>query len=522
MLNKVNKKTTVGVTAALISVAYLVSRLLGLLRDRLLASHFGVANPLTDAYTAAFRLPELLFTILVSGAVAVAFIPVLTEYWEKEERAEAWEIASGVLNILALLTLTAAAVMFVFAGPLTTLVAPGFDPFRHEVTVNLTRIMLITPFLFAVSSVLGSIQQSFGRFFFYSLASIFYNAGIIFGIIFLSPSSSIYGVAYGVVLGAGLQAALQVFGLLGLGYRYQLRLNFRHKSVRKILGLMVPRALDQGIDQVNYTVQTIIGSGLATGSLTAFYYANNLRNVPIAIFGSAIAVASFPRLAARAAAKNTSGLIADLVANSRLILFMVIPAATIAVLMRGYIVRLLFGFGDPTTAALLGWFAGSIIFQSLFFMVSRVYYAMQDTKTPLYVSIGAIALNIGLSFWLVSFNGVIGLAQAQSLVAVLETILLTLMLKKRLGHVGGRSIIAGVSKMLLANAIMASVVYITVARVLPLQRLDRGFVIIGPKFLIIMAAAALAYLVPCYILQLPEARTFWSRLKDQTNRFVNP
>lgn len=522
ILSKVNQKTTVGATAVLISVAYLASRGLGLLRDRLLASHFGASNPLTDAYAAAFRLPDLLFTLLVSGAVAVAFIPVLTEHWVKEERMEAWEIASGVLNILMLLTLVTGAVIFVFADPLTTLVAPGFDQARHEVTVKLTRIMLVTPFLFAVSSVLGSIQQSFGRFFFFSVASIFYNLGIIFGIIFLSPDNSIYGVAYGVVLGAFLQAAIQVFGLLGLGYSYRPRFNLRHKSVRKILGLMVPRALDQGIDQLNYTVQTIIGSGLATGSLTAFYYANNLRNVPIAIFGSAVAVASFPRLAARAASKNTAGLISDLVQNARLILFLVIPAATLAVLLRGYIVRLLFGFGDPTTASLLGWFAGSIIFQSLFFLVSRAYYAMQDTKTPLFVSAFAIALNIVLSFWLTRRYGVAGLPMAQSLVAMLETVVLVVLLRARLGHLGGRSIMSGLGKMLLANAIMASTVYILVAGFLPLYRADRGFIVVGPKFLAIAAAAAIAYLIPCYILQLPEAHTFMRKLKDQTHRFQNP
>src|SRR5438309_1917938 len=146
--------------AVLISVSYLASRILGLLRDRLLAAHFGI-GPLTDAYTAAFRLPDLLFTLLVSGAFAVAFIPVLAEHWSKEEREEAWEVTSTLLNLLAIATLVAGGVIFILAGPLTRLVAPGFDPYRHQVTVNLTRIMLVTPFLFALSSVWGSVQQAF-------------------------------------------------------------------------------------------------------------------------------------------------------------------------------------------------------------------------------------------------------------------------------------------------------------------------------------------------------------------------
>jgi putative peptidoglycan lipid II flippase len=319
-LQRLNRRSSLGGAAFLISGSYLVSRLLGLLRDRLLASHFGV-GPTVDAYTAAFRLPELLFTLLVSGAFAVAFIPVLTEHWSREERSEAWEVASSLLNLLMVGTLALGVIIFIFADPLTSLIAPGFDAYRHGLTVDLTRIMLVTPFLFAISSVFGSIQQAFNRFLFYALASVFYNLGIIFGIVFLSPGYSIYGVAFGVVIGTLIQAGVQMLGLIGLGFSYRPSFNLRHKSVRKVLGLMVPRSIDQGIDQLHYTVETVIGSRLAAGSLTSFYYANNLKNVPLVIFGSAIATAAFPRLAARAATAKREGFIEDFVKNARLIYF---------------------------------------------------------------------------------------------------------------------------------------------------------------------------------------------------------
>jgi putative peptidoglycan lipid II flippase len=378
--------------------------------------------------------------------------------------------------------------------------------------------MLITPFCFAISSVMGSVQQAFNRFIFYAFASVFYNLGIIFGIMFLAPAHSIYGVAYGVVIGAGLQTLLQIVGLAGLGYRYRLTLGLKLKGVVKIFKLMIPRSIDQSIDQINYTVETVIGSRLAAGSLTAYYYANNLKNVPLAIFGTSIATAAFPRLAASAAGRDKTRLIEGFVSSMRLILFLVIPAGIIAFLMRGYIVRLLFGFGSSVTAQTLGWFAGTIIFQSLFFLVSRVFYALQDTKTPLYASLVAISLNIFLSLILSTRYGVVGLAMSQSVIAAFETLLLLWLLRPRLGSLGGRGAVKAVGQMLIAGLIMASVLYIMISRVLPLYLLDRGYFIVGPKFVLILAAGLVAYLGPSYLMGLREAKQLVRRAADQLRR----
>jgi len=514
ILARINRRSSVNAAAVIISVSYLASRLLGLLRDRLLVAHFGL-SPQADAYTAAFRLPELLFTLLVSGAFAVAFIPVFTERLSKDQRQQAWELSSSLLNILVLVTAGIAIVAAIFADPITTLLTPGFDQYRHDLTVGLTRIMLVTPVLFAISSVLGSIAQAFNRFVIFALASVFYNIGIIIGIVFLSPDNSIYGVAYGVVIGAALQAGMQTLSLLGLGFRYDLRLRLRSRDVHRVIKLVIPRSIDQGIQQINFIIETIIGSRLATGSLATLTYANNLRSVPLALVGNAVATAAFPRMAANAARGAMDKLIRDFVINSRLILFLVLPAAIVTVLMRGYIVRLLYGFGDVTTANTLGWFAGTIVFSALFFLISRVFYAMQDTKTPLYVSIVVIVLNIGLSFGLSEIYGVVGLAMAQSIVATLQAIALLIILQRRLGNIGLREIWRGLSRMLIAGAIMAGATYIMVAAVLPLYASDLGFMTVGPKFLAIIGVATVAYLIPCYLLDLREAHQFTRKLKDQ-------
>ena len=520
MLDRTNAQQTVGSAAIVISMAYLLSRLLGLFRDRLLIAAFG-KGPILDSYNAAFRLPELLFTLLVSGAFAVAFIPVFTEHLQKDKRDDAWRIASSLMTILVIATVLGGALMAVFAGPLTTLITPGFDPARHQLTVELTRIMLLTPIFFAISSVLGGIQQSFNRFTVFALSGVMYNLGIIAGIMLLTDKFGIYGVAYGVVLGVILQAMLQWAGLYGLGYKFKPELGLKLKGTRRVLKLMAPRSIDQGIDQINYLFETVIASTLAQGSIVAFTLANNLKNVPLVLISSSITTAVFPRLAARAAKGARQELIEGYVQTARLILFLAIPAAVFAVVTRGYIVRLLYGFGDADTANTLGWFAGTIVFAGLFQLVSRVYFAMQDTRTPLYVSLGSIPINIFLSFILSQRFGVAGLAMAASFVALLETIILLVVLRRREGNFGEREILRGFAPMVVAGGIMTGVVYVALNVLVPLYAADKGFMTLAPKFALLLLIGTLAYLIPCYVLRLREAKIFVGRVRDIMVRSSN-
>lgn len=520
LLGQANAGQTLAGAAIIISGAYLLSRLLGFLRDRLLVSHFGI-GPELSAYSAAFRLPELLFSLLVSGAFAVAFIPVLTEHLQKDQRAEAWRVTSTLLNFLVVATLLGGVLIIVFAGPLTTLITPGFDDYTHDLTVNLTRIMAITPMLFAVSSILGSIQQAFNRFMIFALAGVLYNIGIILGIVLLSDHFDIYGAAWGVVLGVVLQAALQWFGLYGLGFKYRPVINLRLRGVRKTLRLMLPRSINQGTDQIHYSIETIIGSTINPGAIGQFALANNLKNVPLVLIGGSITTAVFPRLAARAASGQRQELIDIYVRTARLILFLAIPAALFAIIARGYIVRLLYGFGDVVTANTLGWFAGTIVFTSLFMLVSRVYYAMQDTRTPLYLSLASIPINIVLSFILSDRYGVAGLAMAASLVAAIQAVLLIGILRRRQGGFGESQIWHGAWRMLMAGLVMTAAVYAAITHLVPLYADDKGFFTLAPKFLLIMGIAAAAYLAPSYLLRLSETGQVLRRLRDIMARSLN-
>lgn len=505
IIGKLNKQRTLGAAAFLISLSYLLSRLLGLVRDRLLASNFGIGAQ-TDAYTAAFRIPDLLFTLLVSGAFAVAFIPVFVGYLEKDKEKEAWQVANILLNGIILFTTALGLFTWVFALPLVKLIAPGFSPEQLHLTANLTRIMLTTPLLFGLANIFGAIQQSFNRFVVFALASVFYNVGIIVGIVFFSKffTPAIYGVAWGVVAGTALQALIQFAGVLALGYKYSFSVHFTHPAVRKVVGLMIPRSLDLGIDQLNIIIETAIGSHLVAGSLTSYYYANNLRNVPMGLFGGAIATAAFPSLIRAAKSDDKSKLPSAIVRNIGIVVFLVVPAAAIAVLMRGYIVRLLFGFGDQVTADALGWLSVSIISQSIFFLVARVFYALEDTKTPLFTSIASIFVNIILSTTLSKIYGVSGLAMALSITTTFELVVLMVFLRRRIGPYGAKSIIRQGAKVIIASLAASGVMYFLISRVLPLLRGDAGFMVVGTKFAIIGAGGLVVYLLAAYALKVGE------------------
>jgi putative peptidoglycan lipid II flippase len=284
---------------------------------------------------------------------------------------------------------------------------------------------------------------------------------------------------------------------------------------------MVPRSIDQGIDQINYAVETVIGSTVGPAAIAQFSFANNLKNVPLVLIGSSISTAIFPRLAARAAGGERKHLIESYVKTARLILFLAIPSALFAVVCRGYIVRLLLGFGNQATANTLGWFAGTIVFSSLFMLVSRIYFAMQDTKTPLYTSLGSIPINIILSIIFARTYGVVGLAMAASIVAVLETLVLMAILRAREGDFGEKSIFHGALLMFIASGIMTAVVYFLISNVLPLYAADLGFLILAPKFALISIVALLTYLGPCYLFKLPEAKFLLQRLMAILDKPLN-
>jgi putative peptidoglycan lipid II flippase len=434
---------TNGLTAAAIIVggASLASRVIGVLRDRVLASSFGAGDTL-DVYYSAFRLPDFLYTLIILGALSAGFIPVFAEYIETRSREEAWALAERVLSVIGATMLIVCAALVIFAPDLVPIVVPGFSGDKLDATIRLTRIMALSPFFLGLSAVMGGILQATRRFLAFALAPVFYNLGIIFGAIILAPVMGLEGLAWGVVLGAFLHLITQASVALRLGLRKIPAPSLRTEGVRKILYLMAPRTAGLAVSQVNMVILLSLASALPIGSIAVFNLANNLQSFPIGIFAISFAVAAFPNLARASGAGRDEEFRQTFNSAARKIAFLIIPSTVIFFLLRAQIVRLALGAGvfdwndTIRTADVLGIFTLSMLFQSLVPLLARAFYAIQDTWTPLIAGIISEIFNLVLATVLRGPLGIMGLAVSFSAAALLNFLLLWWLLYFKRGSLG--------------------------------------------------------------------------------------
>lgn len=434
---------TNGLTTAALIVggASLASRVIGVLRDRVLASSFGAGDTL-DAYYAAFRLPDLLYTLVILGALSAGFIPIFAEHLETKGHDDAWRLAERLLSIVGLAMIVFCAGLILFADKIVPMTVPGFTGEKLATTVHLTRIMALSPFFLGLSAVMGGVLQATRRFFAFALAPVLYNLGIIFGALALAPIMGLEGLAWGVVLGAFLHFATQASVALRLGLRRIAAPSFRDPGVRRILALMAPRTIGLAVSQVNLVILLALASALPVGSIAVFNLANNLQSFPIGIFGISFAVAAFPNLARAAGAKRDDEFRAVLGSAARKIIFLIIPSIVIFILLRAQIVRLALGAGafdwndTIRTADVLGLFTISMVFQAMVPLLARAFYAIQDTWTPLIAGFVAEAFNLVLAIFLRGPFGIMGLAISFSAAAALNFVLLWWFLYYKRGSLG--------------------------------------------------------------------------------------
>lgn len=481
---------------------------LSLFRERLLNANFGVSSLELDAYRAAFKVPDFMFVVLVSGALSVTFIPVFTQRLAKGNKDSAWELSSSLLNTLAIVTIVASVLIMIFAAPIVHyLLAPHTKPEGQQMAITMMRIIAINPMLFAVSSVLTSIQQAVGRFFFFALAPAIYSAGIIFGILFLAPKYGIYGVALGVVIGSLAQLLVALTGMIGLDFKYHPKINWRHRGFRQVLRMLPQRSLDQGIDYFNSIIEMNLASRLKTGLINAWEVAFTLHYVPINLIGVAISTAAFPQMTERLGQGRPDLFKREFISVLRVIIWLALPAVLIAFFGRGYIVRLLVAEGNQTIADLLGLLVLAIFFRSIFHIATRSFYAQQDTRTPLLVSIVTIALNIVIASYLVlkAEYGVYGLAVAQSFIACFEVVALLSILSKRIPGLFEPRLFLAFLQMAGAAILTGGITY-SLIKLLPLRASDVGFFSLVPKFGLIVVLSLLTYIGSSYLFGVREAK----------------
>jgi len=514
-----NSQLSVKTAAVVLASSTLLSALLGIFRDRWLNSMYYDTYPAgLDAYTAAFTVPDFLFFLITSGALAVTFIPVFNQRLISGNKKSAWELSSSLINLLAIIALVSSILMMIFADPLIRyIVAPGLNESAMSLAINMMRVIAINPFLFSISTVLSSMQQAVKRFIFYAIAPALYNVGIIVGILSFTNGINIFGfqvfeggimgVAIGVVFGALLQLGASIAGLVGLGFDYEFKIHWKNQGFRSVLKMLPTRSIDQGIDYVTGIMNTNLASRMGEQSIRAFQQASSLRGMPVNLIGVAISTAFYPKLSEEAGKNDEESFRNTLRSALSSIVWISLPVSIVAFFIRGYVVFFIKNGGDAKIASVLGALVVAIFTQSLYHIVARGYYAKQQLRKPLIISIVAFIVQVVCALLFSFFNfGPEGLAHAMSISALFEVVVLLIVENRDMNHqLLNRTFWKSMSKILFASIVTGIVSYI-ITKLLPLRATDISFFAVFPKFCVIVGGSAIVYIVTCLILGVEEVK----------------
>jgi putative peptidoglycan lipid II flippase len=512
------KRLSIGNTAALLIATTFAGQILGFLRTKLVNGNFPLTGPhSTDAYFAAFSIPDFFFFTLAAGALGVAFMPVLSDRFHRGDRTGVWELSSSLMNLLALIMAAVAVIMLLFAKPLIHyVVAPGLSPDQLNTAATIMRFLAFNPLLFTISGVLTSVQQTMGRFFFYAIAPLFYNLSIIISIYAFRHNIGLVGLGLGALLGGLLQLLIIFLGLLKTGFRWHPRIAWKSPDFHMVLRNLPPRSLDQGVDQIEDIVETHIASGLGAGSISNYNNAYVLSTAPILLIGTAISTAAFPRLNARLSQGRPDLFRRDFLMVLRAMIWVSAPLVVVCYFGRGYLARMIYTRGNEQIATIFGFLSLAIFARILYSIISRWFYAQKDTKTPLFVSLFTIALNIFLAYTLARpapiGYGVSGLALAQSIVASVEVVILSTIMLIRDRRLFDATFWGGVWRIgsVTGFSVVASFIMISIY---PLEAADHGFLTLGSKLFFIASVTFAVHLGISALFDLEEARPVFSRLR---------
>lgn len=502
---------------------FALSSLLGLLNRMLYSGVFGTGVSL-DAFLSANRVPDIMFNLMAGGALASAFIPVFATFLTQSDRSGAWRLASGIGNLLVLgLGLAAALVWIAAPWIVPNLLVPGYDdPTQIELTIDLLRIQLIALVLFGISGLVMSILNAHQRFVLPALAPSFNWLGWIIGLFLLVPRLGIYGLAWGVVFGALFHLLIQLPGLLGLHVHHRWTLGVRDPAVRQVGGLMIPRVFGVAVVQLNFLVNIILASTMVSGSLTGITLGFAIMMMPQIVIAQALAIAALPTFSAQVARGEISQMRESLATTLRGVVFLSLPASIGLLLLRRPIVSMLFERGEfdsrstDLVAWALLWYAAGLVGHALVEIISRAFYALKDTRTPVLVGAAAMGLNVVLSLTLsiafgrVGWTPLGGLALANTLATGLEAVVLLWLMRKRLGSLTFPRVGRGLLITVVASVVLA------VFLVLWMDRMSGSSVWLVGLGGVILGAAI--YWTAAFILKAPEARS----LPGVLRRFATP
>lgn len=511
--------------AGTVMIALVLSQVVGLLAKSLTGAAFGT-GPESEAFFAANRFTEILFNLVAGGALASAFIPTFTGYLIKKDRSNAWKLASAIANLVTFLLTIVSVLAFIFAPQVVRyLLAPGFaatDPAKEALTIELLRIQLPSAIVFGISGLVMGILNAHQNFLLPALAPSMYSLGWIMGSVFFAPKMGIYGLAWGIVLGACLHLVLQFPALLRLPqWHYSPTLGLHLPAVREVARLMGPRLLGVAVVQLNFLLNTYLASMQQEGSLTGISLAFPLMIMPQAAIAQSIAIAALPTFSAQVARGHLEEMRSSLAATLRVVLLLSIPATLGLILLRQPLVALIYQRKEFTTASTelvswaVMWYATGLVGHCVVEVVSRAFYSLHDTKTPVIVGVIAMSLNLAFSLLFSAlFNRVGwmthgGLALANSLATALEMVGLLLLMRKRLNGLQGKEIRQAVSQSILAVLVMGAALW---AWMTWMNTMPNVLVALGGA-----ATGFLAYFLILIIQGNPEVRQGWRLLRSAIN-----
>jgi putative peptidoglycan lipid II flippase len=441
-----------------------LGKLTGLLRTRLLSASFGTGAEF-DAFTAANQLPEVFVTLISGGALAAAFIPVYSALLTGGKASRSARLANSILT-LVILVLGGLSLLGIVIAPwiTSTLLVPDFTPEMQQITADLMRIILLQTTLFGISGVLSSILNAHQHVALPALAPVALDIGYIIGIIFFVPSMGIEGLAWGTVVGGLLHILIQVPALRRFKYRYRPALDLGMSGVREVIRLMGPRIVTLGSVQIADLFIIRLTSGLALGSTSGYFYAYYLMQLPETLLGTSIAIVVFPTMAELYNSGDIEGLKRLSMTALRIIWMLTIPAAVGLILLGQEAIALFLQYGAFTAASTqlvygtLVFFSLRIVSEASLEILARLFYAQHNTKTPMFVALGWLATNTVLAYMFVDRLGIAGLALASTIAFTLQSLLLFLLNRSRLGYLYERELLATLFRALLGAAGMAVII----------------------------------------------------------------
>jgi putative peptidoglycan lipid II flippase len=423
--------------SAVLALTTILSYALGLLRDRLFAITFGASRVL-DAYNAAFTLPDLILNIFVAGALTAAFVPIFSDLKNSQRHDDTRDFINSVINGSLFVVILSGILVFILVPYLSKFIVPGFDVAARHTFENLVRLLLLSPIIFSISNTLGNIILTHDRFFWYGISAALYNVGIIAGTIFLVPYFGIYGVAIGTIAGALLHLGSRIFGLK-YSHKYHFKINF-NADYRKFIRLMLPKVIGQPLEQITFLGYTIIASTIGAGSIAILNFARNFQSMPVNTIGITIALASFPILARMSSSDQQIEFRREIKFSLKTILIISIPAAIAVYCFRNILISIFLGGGAFSseavrlTGATLGIFAISVPTESMAHLISRGFYALKDSLTPVVVGLGGLVIAIVFGYLFSRSMGIEGLALGFVMGSMLKTGTLFVLLQSKSRH----------------------------------------------------------------------------------------